>query len=102
MSLAFTPESCPACYWPIIISWGPPAGPVSDVVQEALGGSVEALLRFFSPDEVLRRWELPLVMTWGRSEDWRAIADLWRATRLRREGGFLSLAEINAGWDGGE
>lgn len=100
MNLTFTPEACPACYWPLIISWGPPAGPVSDVVQGALGGSVEALLRFFSPDEVLGQWELPLIMMWGTASQWLEMAAIWRAARMKREGGFMSLAEINAGWDG--
>ena len=101
MTQSFSAADCPACHWPLVISWGPPAGPVSDVFQEALGGSVEILYRVFDPSEWLTEWAWPLTIVAGSYAEWRTVAEWWRVARAKREGRFLSLAEINEGWGGG-
>jgi hypothetical protein len=100
-SESFTAADCPCCFRPLIVSWKD-ARPASDVLQDAFGCDPGDLYRFFDRDEWLQRWELPLAMTWGTASDWRAIGGIWRATRARRNGGFLSLADIARGTKRGE
>lgn len=101
MTLAYSDPACPECWHYLLCGDGAPA---PDIVQEALGGSPDALARFFSPDDWLRNWTLPLTIVWGRAAEWQTVASWWRAARDRRERRerFLSLEEINAGWSGGE
>jgi len=101
MSESYTAADCPCCFRPLIVSWKD-ARPASDVLQDAFGCDPADLYRFFDRDEWLQRWELPLAMTWGTATDWRSIAGIWRATRARREGGFMSLADIERGSKRGE
>jgi hypothetical protein len=96
MSETFTAADCPRCYRPLVVSWKD-ARPASDVLQDAFGCDPADLYRFFEPHEWLQRWELPLQLTWGTTADWHAIAGIWRATRARREGHFLSLQDIERG-----
>ena len=96
MSESYTAADCPCCFRPLIVSWKD-ARPASDVLQDAFGCDPSDLYRFFDREEWLQRWELPLAMTWGTAADWRAIGGIWRATRARREGGFMSLADIERG-----
>jgi hypothetical protein len=93
---SFTAIDCPCCYRPLIVSWRD-ARPAGDVLQDAFGCDPADLYRFFEPDEWLTSWELPLYLVWGTASDWRTIAGLWRATRSRGEGRFLSLADIERG-----
>jgi hypothetical protein len=93
---SFTAADCPCCYRPLVVSWKD-ARPASDVLQEAFGCDPADLYRFFERDEWLQEWELPLELTWGTAADWRAIAGIWRSTRSRRGGRFLSLVDIERG-----
>jgi hypothetical protein len=68
------------------------------VLQEAFGCDPADLYRFFDPEEWLQEWELPLELTWGTAADWHAIAGIWRSTRARRGGRFLSLTDIERNW----
>jgi hypothetical protein len=93
-----TPSAC--CWYWLLLSCDP-LGPLSDVMQEAMGGDASAL-RFFEPGDIVTKWALPLWLTHGTEVELRTVAAWWRAARERREPRFLSLAEINAGWDGGD
>lgn len=93
----FTAADCPCCYRPLVVSWKD-ARPASDVLQEAFGCDPADLYRFFDPEEWLQEWELPLELTWGTAADWHAIAGIWRSTRARRGGRFLSLTDIERNW----
>lgn len=102
MTTALASDDCPACYRPLVVSFRD-ARPAGDVLQDAFGCDPADLYRFFDDEEWLTRWELPLDITWGTAAEWRAIAAIWRETRARRgdvRPRFLSLEEINAGWDG--
>jgi hypothetical protein len=100
MSHAHALSPCAECWHVLVVSFVD-AAPANELVQQACGGDVDALFRFFDPSEWLKQWALPLTVTWGTAEQWRVVADMWRVTRSRKDGRFLSLAEINAGWDGG-
>jgi hypothetical protein len=93
MSGSFTAADCPSCYRPLVVSWKD-ARPASDVLQDAFGCDPADLYRFFDRHEWLQRWELPLQLTWGTAAEWRNIAGIWRVTRARKEGRYLSLDEI--------
>jgi hypothetical protein len=99
MNLSYSDPSCPQCWHFLAIGWR--GGPAPDVVQDAVGCSSVALARFFDPPDWWSAWTLPLTVVFGTSAEWRTVAGWWRETRERREGRYLSLAEINAGWDGG-
>jgi hypothetical protein len=101
-SVSYSAADCPCCYRPLIVSWKD-AGPASDVLQDAFGCDPENLDRFFEPEDWLRSWDLPLHLTWGTAAEWHAIRGIWRATRSRKEGRFLSLTEIGhrSGGSGG-
>jgi hypothetical protein len=92
---------CPCCYRPLVVSWKD-ARPANDVLQDAFGCDPADLYRFFEPDEWLQQWELPLQLTWGTSEEWRQIAGIWRATRAKKSGKYLSLTDIERGFKTGD
>lgn len=100
-------ESCCWYYFWISNFGRPGVAPVPAIVQSALGGDGESLSRFFDPEDLAHDWSLPLHLSWGRASEWRVTAAWWRTARLRREAAagrerFLTLDEINDGWDGGD
>lgn len=97
MSTIFTPTDCPLCFRPLVVSFTD-ARPAGEVVQNLYGCDVEDLRRFFGPEEWLTKFELPLYLTWGTTQEWLEIAGIWRETRTRRAVRFMSLEEINDGW----
>lgn len=115
-TLSYSDPSCPEC-WHFLLLGVSARGvfaPAPDVAQEALGGSVDALYAFFEPTDWLQDWTAarPLQMWWGNARQWAQTAGWWRDARLKREAreaeargevsGFLSLADIERGWDGGK
>ena len=89
-------NTCQQCFHVLAVDWSK-AAPAPEIVQQAVGGDVDALHAFFDQSEWLREWSLPLWITWGTAAEWITIAEIWRATRTRRER-FLTLEEISAGW----
>jgi hypothetical protein len=99
---------CGQCLFHIALALDPHLAPVPPIVQEAVGGDSEAVERFFEPALWAKEWALPLWLTHGDAAQWQTVAGWWRETRARRDqpeqqaDRFMSLAEINAGWDGGD
>jgi len=94
-----SPSEC--CWYYIALAVDPYLAPVPPIVQEVVGGDADAALRFFGAGDWAKEWGLPLWLAWANADEWATVAMWWRVARQRREGRFLSLAEINAGWDGG-
>lgn len=94
-------DPCANCWHYVALTFEPRLAPVPPIVQEAVGGDGDAVERFFEPELWAKDWGLPLWLAWANADEWQVVAGWWRESRARREGRFLSLEEIERGWDGG-
>jgi hypothetical protein len=97
----------PCCWFYVALAFEPYLAPVPPIVQDAVGCDGDAVERFFEPELWAKQWGLPLWISFGTAAEWRTAAEWWREARAKREelagrDRFLSLDEINAGWDGGK
>ncbi|HMJ57472.1 MAG TPA: hypothetical protein VK540_35620 [Polyangiaceae bacterium] len=103
MNMAIVSDHSPSdcCWFYIALAFEPRLAPAPPLVQEAVGGDGDAVERFFEPELWAKDWGLPLWLAFATGPEWQVVAGWWREALARREGRFLSLEEIEKGWDGG-